>query len=128
MTKNWLKIKSKEEIIYILFFYFSAPTHQLSSSALLSDAPDHDSLHGSRLNMGSSRLNMSISRLNMNDSLVQGPPPPPSIWDCLVSCHSRMGQRLARKRVSTVFVKIFAVLFRSGEFWWFVKIRKNQDS
>ncbi|KAL7632023.1 UNVERIFIED_CONTAM: hypothetical protein RMT77_017657 [Armadillidium vulgare] len=75
------------------------PSHQLSSSALLPDTPDRDSLRGSRMNIGGSRSNISISRLNMNDSLVQGPPPPPSIWDCLVSCHSRMGQRLARKRV-----------------------------
>lgn len=81
--------------------------HQLSSSALLQQDPPHETL-GS-LALGASRLDMT------QDLLRHTNPPPPSVWDCLVSCHHSMEQRLARKRVRTyqltILLFILSTLF-----------------
>ncbi|KAK7073265.1 hypothetical protein SK128_015560 [Halocaridina rubra] len=62
------------------------PPHQLSSSALIPDTPDTEPALGS--------MDMSAA------DLMRARQSSPSMWDCLVSCHNRLGQRLARKRVS----------------------------
>ncbi|CAL4059025.1 unnamed protein product, partial [Meganyctiphanes norvegica] len=63
------------------------PTH-LSSAALLVDTPDTDAASLAHLDLGHRPLHTGGVRQ-----------PPPSVWDCLVSCHNSMGQSLARKRV-----------------------------
>ncbi|XP_064116523.1 43 kDa receptor-associated protein of the synapse isoform X2 [Macrobrachium rosenbergii] len=63
----------------------SLPPHQLSSSALIPDTPETEPGLGS--------MDMSAA------DLMRARQPPPSVWDCLVTCHNRLGQRLARKRV-----------------------------
>lgn len=71
----------------------SMPPHQLSSSALLPDTPDAEP---------------GLGGIDISSDVVRARQPPPSIWDCLVSCHNRLGQRLARKRVSTPLSSYFS--------------------
>ncbi|XP_050732779.1 43 kDa receptor-associated protein of the synapse homolog isoform X2 [Eriocheir sinensis] len=71
----------------------SLPPHQLSSSALLPDTPDTEGMGGLGGLGGLGGMDVAA------DLIRSRQPPPPSFWDCLVSCHDRLGQRLARKRV-----------------------------
>ncbi|KAK4304016.1 hypothetical protein Pmani_024010 [Petrolisthes manimaculis] len=78
-------------MLFVFVLPNSLPPHQLSSSALLPETPDSEGPGGGGL--GGGGLEMCGVELRGRQ------PPPPSVWDCLVSCHDKLGQRLARKRV-----------------------------
>lgn len=93
----------------------SLPPHQLSSSALLPETPDSEGPAGGGL--GGGGLEMCGVELRGRQ------PPPPSVWDCLVSCHDKLGQRLARKRVSHFISVINIFLYFFCKFSFIIKCR-----